>query len=68
MTDANVFMTHWFGCWRDHHDCAIAMVEKAVPFVSRRVPWSEKARNWIRMYGDSQPLSTIESTGETKDG
>lgn len=29
--DADRIGTHWIGCWRDrdHHDCAIARVEKA---------------------------------------
>lgn len=20
--------THWEGCWRSHHDCAVAMIER----------------------------------------
>lgn len=23
--------THWEGCWRVHHDCAVAEVERATP-------------------------------------
>lgn len=30
MTDANLFMTHWPGCWKGSHPaCAEALIEKA---------------------------------------
>lgn len=33
MADANTIQTHWFGCWREHHDCAVAMVERAAELI-----------------------------------
>lgn len=27
--------THWEGCWRDHHDCAVAEVERLLGLLGR---------------------------------
>ena len=26
--DADIVTTHWAGCWREHHECAVALMER----------------------------------------
>lgn len=37
----NYAVTHWFGCWRDHHDCAKALVERSATLLDRLIPLAE---------------------------
>lgn len=28
--------THWEGCWREHHECAVAEIERLLEEIDRR--------------------------------
>lgn len=68
--------THWEGCWRDHHDCAVAEVERLLGIEQLAQMWAvyqdddskreQQADPWLRQMAETCEENLYNAVAETR--